>query len=216
MLVCNSLIIYNVVFAAKVKSHAKGSNKRKRRMSYMLILITFSFILLTLPSVIVHTFLRDYLSNKPYRRLVNSIVNNFLHTSHAINFLLYIYSAPSFRTELMKILANLKHKFARPNKTATTKTIDRTNVTTKLFKAKLHDNTLNYNATIVNKSVGYEAGYNNVDNNYNNDKNNINVKKTEIKFEENQKFVVVIPQELENNHEDDLDDSNSGEKIIMV
>ncbi len=68
--------------------------------------------------------MRDYLSDKPYRRTVNIIVNNLLHTSHAINFLLYIYSAPSFRAELLKIFTDLKIKFskAKPNQIKNFKT----------------------------------------------------------------------------------------------
>ena len=81
-----------------------------------------------------HTFLHTFLSNKPYRRIVNIIVNNFLHTSHAINFLLYIYSAPNFRDELKKIVTDLRSKFCKQqpnvknaNKTAT-KTFNKTNI----------------------------------------------------------------------------------------
>ena len=103
MLFCNLMIIYNIVFVNKVKSQTKSTNKRKRRMTILLLLVTFSFMFLTLPSVIVHSFLREVLSDKPYRRLVNMIVNNLLHTSHSINFFLYIFSAPNFRDEL-KIL----------------------------------------------------------------------------------------------------------------
>ena len=34
-------------------------------------------------------------------------VNNLLHTSHAINFLLYVFSAPSFRVEITQIARDL-------------------------------------------------------------------------------------------------------------
>ena len=110
MLISNSLIIYNVLYGQKVESKVKASLRRKRRMTYMLIIITFAFIILTLPSVIVHTFFRDYLKKKPYRRFVNLIVNNLLHTSHAINFFMYVFSAPNFRLELISICNNLFHR----------------------------------------------------------------------------------------------------------
>ena len=99
MLACNLLIIYNVKFGSKVKSKTKSSSKRKNRMTFLLLLITFSFMFLTLPSVIVHSFFRDFLSDKPYRRLVNILVGNLLHTSHTINFFFYIFSAPNFQLE---------------------------------------------------------------------------------------------------------------------
>jgi hypothetical protein len=107
MLICNSLIIYNIKFGSKIQSKNKSSAKRKRRMTIMLVLVTFTFMMLTLPSVIVHTFLRNLLSNKPYRRLVNLTVNNLLHTSHAINFLLYVFSAPNFRIEIVSVLSSV-------------------------------------------------------------------------------------------------------------
>ena len=107
MLVSNSLIIYNVLYAQKVASKTKGGMKRKKRMAFMLVLLTFTFFVLTWPSVIVHTFFRDYLKTKKYRRFVNLIVNNLLHTSHAINFFLYVFSAPNFRQELVNIFANI-------------------------------------------------------------------------------------------------------------
>jgi hypothetical protein len=111
MLTCNSLIIYSIKTSESKIIHANKINKksawRKRRMTLMLILVTFSFILLTLPSVIVHTFMRAFLSDKPYRRLVNLCVNNLLHTSHAINFFLYVFTAPNFRKELSNIFNEL-------------------------------------------------------------------------------------------------------------
>ncbi len=66
-------------------------------------------MILTLPSVIVHSFLRQFLIDKPYRRVVNAIVNNLMHTSHAMNFLLYVYSAPNFRVELMSVIKNFRN-----------------------------------------------------------------------------------------------------------
>ncbi|CAF1047821.1 unnamed protein product [Brachionus calyciflorus] len=113
MLICNSLIIYNIKYARKVKSHSKHSSKRKRRMTLMLIVVTFSFMILTFPSVVVHTFYREFLSDKPYRRLVNLIVNNLVHTSHAINFFLYIFSAPNFRAELTHLIGEFINRFKK-------------------------------------------------------------------------------------------------------
>lgn len=116
ILSCNFLIIYNVKYARKIKSQNKNSDRRKKRMTFMLILVTCSFMLLTLPSVIVHTYYRETLSDKPYRRLVNLIVNNLAHTSHAINFFLYIFSAPNFRTEFNNFFTDLFTKLRASNK----------------------------------------------------------------------------------------------------
>jgi hypothetical protein len=42
MLFCNLMIIYNVVYSARVKSQTKSTHKRKRRMTILLLLVTFS------------------------------------------------------------------------------------------------------------------------------------------------------------------------------
>lgn len=112
MFICNSMIIYNIKFHSshKIKTKSKSNNKRKTRTSFMLVLVTFSFMFMTLPSVIVHTFFRDFLGNKPYRRLVNLIVNNLLHTSHAIDFFLYVFTAPNFRAELYVFFSAIYNK----------------------------------------------------------------------------------------------------------
>lgn len=127
MLVCNFMIIYNVKYVRRVKSYNKKSDKRKKRMTLMLILVTCTFMILTLPSVIVHTFYRESLSDKPYRRLVNLIVNNLVHTSHAINFFLYIFSAPNFRSEFKKFFTDLMLKLGlnRPQQNIRTQINDR-------------------------------------------------------------------------------------------
>ena len=134
MLFCNLMIIYNIIFS-RVKSQTKSTNKRKRRMTILLLIVTFSFMFLTLPSVIVHSFLRDFLSNKPYRRLVNMMVNNLLHTSHSINFFLYIFSAPNFRNELKSIFKSFTNKSNhKPLKNMTSQSQRRTtnqNISTK-------------------------------------------------------------------------------------
>lgn len=166
MLICNSLIIYNIKFARKVQSKTKASNKRKRRMTFMLILVTFSFILLTLPSVIVHTFYREYLKNKPYRRLVNIIVNNLLHTSHAINFL-YIFSAPNFRAEIKKMLTDLYLKIKNSNNdfNSNNSTLRASNRATRTYKSikniKQEINNKNNNDAHINDLSNLLANENN-------------------------------------------------------
>lgn len=144
MLTSNSLIIYNVIYGQRVESKNKASVKRKRRMTYMLILITFTFIILTLPSVLVHAFFRNTLKTKQYRRFVNLIVNNLLHTSHACNFFLYVFSAPNFRAELISIFNNLclrrsNYKFSVNTNTNTN---TNTNATTNNNKNKSKNNIL--------------------------------------------------------------------------
>ncbi len=110
MLLCNSIIILNVVFCRKIESKSKRSVSKKRHLTFMLILVTFSFIFLTAPSVILHSFFRSMLKTKPYKRLCYMIVSNLLHSSHAINFFLYIYSSPNFRNEFLNLFKLFQKK----------------------------------------------------------------------------------------------------------
>ena len=110
MSVCNFFIIYNVKYTNKIRLNSKKSFRKKRRITFTLVLVTFCFILLTLPSCILHTFYKDYFKDKPYKRLVYIIVNNLLHTSHAINFFLYVFSAPNFRAAFVGLFVDLKRR----------------------------------------------------------------------------------------------------------
>jgi hypothetical protein len=112
MSVCNFFIIYNVKYTNKIRLNSRKSFKKKRRITFTLILVTFSFIILTLPSCILHTFYKDYFRNKPYKRLVYIIANNLLHTSHAINFFLYVFSAPNFRSAFIGLFSDLQRKMS--------------------------------------------------------------------------------------------------------
>lgn len=167
MLCCNSLICYNVTiarkrFSATVKS--KTSTQKIRRMTFMLFLVTFSFMILTLPSVIVHSFLREFLIDKPYRRVVNCIVNNLMHTSHACNFLLYVYSAPNFRAEL-RMLDQCTHTRKNSSTFTTVKANKRGNsvvakiqlVPRKTPKKKKKTDKYNYNKDNNNKEEELKA-----------------------------------------------------------
>ena len=136
MLICNSLIIYSVKFAPKVKSKTKSSSKRKNRMTFLLLLITFSFMVLTLPSVIVHSFFKEILSKKAYRRLINIVVGNLLHTSHTINFFFYIFSAPNFQLEFSMTFDCIIKRLRKPTGITQKKIITTTKSTTKKNKKK--------------------------------------------------------------------------------
>ena len=99
--------------------------------------------------MIVHSFLRDFLINKPYRRLVNLIVNNLLHTSHAINFFFYILSAPNFRIEFVKLLKEIERfyesKFGVHIRSRANSSTATTNISTKHKSSIRTNKSLNLN-----------------------------------------------------------------------
>ena len=79
-------------------------------ITVMLLAVSFTFLLLTSPVVIVLLYEGYYLlpsSNveKARSHLVHAVVDNLMYTNHAINFLLYCLSGRRFRRELGKLLS---------------------------------------------------------------------------------------------------------------
>ncbi|XP_076457595.1 uncharacterized protein LOC143291284 [Babylonia areolata] len=90
-----------------------GSVRRKRTSStnitVMFLLVSFTFLLLTSPVVIVLLYKRYYwLPDTPQAlasaRLTHAVVDNLMYTNHAVNFLLYCISGARFRHELKRLL----------------------------------------------------------------------------------------------------------------
>jgi hypothetical protein len=77
---------------------------RHRQLSIMLMLVTFAFVLLTLPSCIYFVFFRHLMptgkSFRTYRYMVQICLGSVQFTAHAINFFLYCFSTKNFRNEL--------------------------------------------------------------------------------------------------------------------
>lgn len=114
MLFCNTYIISITVRSARIRSSTqrKGSaNARRRQLSLMLLIVTFAFVLLTLPSCIYFVFFRHRMpsdeSSKTYRYMVQICLSSIQFTSHAINFFLYCFSATNFRQELHDFISEL-------------------------------------------------------------------------------------------------------------
>ena len=89
------------------KSTSKIGNAN---ITVMLLAVSFTFLLLTSPVVIVLLYKRYFWlpsSNveKARAQLVHAFVDNLMYTNHAINFLLYCLSGRRFRRELAKLLA---------------------------------------------------------------------------------------------------------------
>lgn len=113
MLSCNTYIIYVTIRSARIRKSStvatlrrgsRSSVSRHRQLSLMLILVTFAFVFLTLPSCIYFVFFRHRMStsksSRNFRHMIQICLSSIQCTSHAINFFLYCYSATNFRTEL--------------------------------------------------------------------------------------------------------------------
>ncbi|CAF0825233.1 unnamed protein product [Adineta steineri] len=110
MLICNTYIIFVTVRSSRTQQTEltpaklqRKSLERYRQFTALLIIVTFAFVLLTLPACIYFVFFRNYFvtkAHRTYRFMVQIFLNSIQFTSHGINFFLYCFSAKSFRHEL--------------------------------------------------------------------------------------------------------------------
>ncbi|KAL8596483.1 hypothetical protein ACOMHN_044021 [Nucella lapillus] len=78
-------------------------------INVMFLLVSFTFLLLMSPIVIVLLYGRHYWkpstnAKKAQFRLLRVFVNNLMYSNHAVNFLLYCISGRRFREELDRFL----------------------------------------------------------------------------------------------------------------
>ena len=124
-----SLFVLNIVMMRHMKQvirtrqsmqHLNGgdthvSQSNQRQMTNMLLLVSFSFLVLTGP---IGTFLvvrrnawnPQTPKEKAIMSLLYSIINNMAYTNHAINFVFYCFSGQRFRNELKRMCRRLVRK----------------------------------------------------------------------------------------------------------
>lgn len=111
MFICNTYIIYVTIRSARIRTPATRHVSRHRQLSIMLMLITFTFVLLTLPSCIYFVFFRHRMSSigqsRIHRYMVQICLGSVQFTAHAINFFLYCYSTKNFRNELRDFIEEI-------------------------------------------------------------------------------------------------------------
>lgn len=109
MCFCNTYIIIVTVRSSRAQdATAPATVQRKnveryRQLTALLIIVTFAFVLLTLPACIYFVFFRHHLqarTERTYRYMIQISLNSVQFTSHGINFFLYCFSAKSFLSEL--------------------------------------------------------------------------------------------------------------------
>lgn len=111
MCICNAYIIHITVRSARIRVPKNGHTSRHRQLTLMLMLVTFAFVLLTLPSCIYFVFFRHRMPKgveyRTTRYLVQISLGGVQFTSHAINFFLYCFSTNNFRNELSDFLREI-------------------------------------------------------------------------------------------------------------
>ncbi|KAK7111458.1 G-protein coupled receptor 84-like isoform X2 [Littorina saxatilis] len=95
-------------------SHSRTSSTKKAitntNITVMLLMVSFTFLLLTSPVVIVLLYKRYYWlpdtnAERARARLTHAFVDNLMYTNHAVNFVLYCVSGRRFREELKRLLS---------------------------------------------------------------------------------------------------------------
>ena len=88
----------------RIIDNTKHSQRRNRRIVLMLVLLTSSFAISTIPSTIFYSFFRPFMNNKPYKRLLSLIFTLLRHVSHSFNFLIYFKYSSIIKQELNAII----------------------------------------------------------------------------------------------------------------
>lgn len=123
MCVCNTYTIYMTVRSARIRIPVTGQYSRHRQLSIMLMLVTFAFVLLTLPSCLYFVFFRHRMSTaNSYRHMVQICLGSVQFTAHAINFFLYCFSTKNFRNELRDFIGEILFYSIKSNTTTTAAT----------------------------------------------------------------------------------------------
>ena len=116
MCICNTYIIYVTVRSSHVQIEAASREGRRkslekyRQFTALLIIVTFAFVLFTLPACIYFVFFRNNFASRmqrSHRYMIQILLNSIQFTSHGINFFLYCFSASSFRYELHQMFRGL-------------------------------------------------------------------------------------------------------------
>lgn len=100
-------IIPHATYQFKNRRKQQKSKNRNEKILIMLILLTTSFAVSTLPSNIFYAYFRRSLSDKPYRRVITSLLTCLRHLSHAFNFLIYFTYSSMIRTELKRVIDDI-------------------------------------------------------------------------------------------------------------
>ncbi|CAF4063650.1 unnamed protein product [Adineta steineri] len=116
MLISNCFIIRRSIPSTMIRTVSIDTKKRlsqnyrqrkQKRLTYLLLFVTFLFVLLTTPVMIYNVFLRNLLiDRKPLKYILQGILLSMQFTSHAINFFVYCYGASIFRYELNEFLTS--------------------------------------------------------------------------------------------------------------
>lgn len=121
---------------------AKRNRNREGQITRMLLLVSFTFLLLVGPMAVLIIVERQFdLVSTPHQaaiyHLVRTVINNLMYTNHSLNFLLYCFSAKRFRQASLATLCFCRRdmRHARrgttlPLKSTATRSVSVSSITT--------------------------------------------------------------------------------------
>ena len=120
ILIGNVLIIYRLVRSRKKRKHITKNNPGQKGlgMTAVLLIISFTFLITTLPISVYLTSIQFFQSRSPLMRLLSTIFMFLSYVNNCINFYLYIISGKKFRKELAKMLGCKKSRFTNGSHTS--------------------------------------------------------------------------------------------------
>ena len=105
-----NLVVIRMTRVAAVSSLNINANLKKFKhgqkfVTRLLLFLTLSFFLTTLPSTIAYTFLREKILLIKHGRILLNLLNTLQFSRHAYNWIIYIYSSNFMREEFIKCIA---------------------------------------------------------------------------------------------------------------
>lgn len=154
---CNSILIYMLFYSEELRKEATknsrccGSGAESRSVTVVLVLMSVSFIILTLPMTfhqVIHTV--GFRPPIPYALLyILNLIN------HAANFLLYCVSGPTFRSEIRDMFCSRRMRKNSSSRNTYKCRHRRSGDTQSTQETRV--NGLNTPPVMPNKNFGYNA-----------------------------------------------------------
>ena len=116
VLVCNSLVIYQIHRVRKAAGNSRSrAAQRSHKTTWMLLAISFTYLITMLPLVVISFIWRVALENKYVDMVftlypIQQFVSVISFCNYGVNFFIYIWSGRSFRFELKRIFSRERHQ----------------------------------------------------------------------------------------------------------
>lgn len=91
--------------AAQMNANVKKFKNGQQFVTRLLLFLTLSFFLTTLPSTVVYAFWHRVILRTEYGRVILNLLNTLQFSRHALNWIIYIYSSSFMREEFKKCIS---------------------------------------------------------------------------------------------------------------